>query len=445
MNATRQLGLWACVALVVGNIVGSGIFLLPASLAPFGMNSVWAWLLTASGSIVLALVFAALSRAFPDAGGPQDYTRAAFGDATAFVVVWAYWVANLVGNVALATAAVSYLSNLLPGLAGAVAAPAATFGLLWVLTGVSLYGARAASRTQMATTAIKLVPLIAVIGLGIWLFATANPQLHNAHLAATPFKLGDMTAAAALTLWALTGVESAAMVACRVRNPDRNVPLASVLGAVFSAGITVIACTTVMALIPAAQLTHSAAPFADAVALFWGGTAGHAVALFAAISCLGALNGWTFLNAEFAAQLARDRLFPAAFTRVSARGAPVVALVVNAVLTSLLLATSYGKSLTAVFNFMILLSTTATLFMYLLCALALLRTLHTGALAGARGRSTGLAVAGALGTIYALWTLYGAGREAVLWGIALMVAGLPLHAFVRMRARQTAVVTAQSS
>ncbi|MBS0212523.1 MAG: amino acid permease [Proteobacteria bacterium] len=431
MNASRQLGLWACVALVVGNIVGSGIFLLPASLAPFGLNSVWAWLLTASGSITLALVFAGLSRAFPQAGGPQDYTRAAFGEATAFMVVWAYWLANLVGNVALATAAVSYLSNLLPWLAGSIAAPAATFGVVWLLTGVSLHGARAASHTQMATTVIKLVPLIAVIGLGIWLFSTGNPQLHNAHLAATPFKLGDVTAAAALTLWALTGVESAAMVACRIHNPDRNVPLASVLGAVISAGITVIACTTVMALIPGAQLVHSTAPFADAVTLFWGSTAGHAVALFAAISCLGALNGWTFLNAEFAAQLGRDRLFPAAFARVSSRGAPVIALVVNAVLTSSILATSYGKSLTAVFNFMILLSTTATLFMYLLCALALLRTLQTSAGIGARGRSVGLAVAGALGAFYALWTLYGAGREAVLWGVVLMLAGLPLHAWMR--------------
>lgn len=437
-DATRQLGLWACVALVIGNMIGSGIFLLPASLAPYGLNSVWGWLLTGAGGIALALVFAGLSRAFPQAGGPQDYTRAAFGPAMAFMVVWAYWAANLVGNVALATGAVSYLSELAPPLAGPVAAPVATFALVWVLTGVSLYGARAANRLQVVATVIKLVPLLAVVGLGAWLLARGAPELQAAQLTTTPFAIDQVTAAATLTLWAMLGVESVAVVACRVRDPDRNVPLASVLGTAATAAVYVVACTTVMALIPAGHLAKSNAPFAEVAAMFWGSNAGHAVALCAAISCLGSLNGWVFVNAEFAAQLARDRTFPPLLAQVSRRGAPTRALWINALLTCLVLATSYGKSLTAVFQFMILLSTTATLFMYLLCSLALLRLLQNRALA-ARGRATGLALVGVLGTGYALWTLYGAGREAVLWGVALMLGGLPIHGWLR---RRPAVATA---
>src|SRR5882757_10144177 len=145
MPASRPLlGFWMCVALVVGNTIGSGVFLLPTALAPYGLNSVVAWGFTASGAIALAVVFARLSRAYPQAGGPYAYVHFAFGPLTAFIVAWGYWISIWVGNVALATAGVSYLTPLLPSIAEKPGAPAAlTLLLLWTLTFVNWYGIKA--------------------------------------------------------------------------------------------------------------------------------------------------------------------------------------------------------------------------------------------------------------------------------------------------------------
>ena len=377
--------------------------------------------------MLLAVVFAGLARAFPDAAGPQDYARMAFGATTSFMVMWAYWIANLVGNAALATAATSYLGNLWPTLANPVAAPTTTLGLLWMFTAVNIHSLHAANRTQIVTVVLKLLPLAAMVGLGLWLLATGSTQLHNAKLGATPWRAQDVNAAAALTLWAMLGLESAAIVARRVHEPQRTIARASVLGTGLAAIISIIACTTVMALIPAAKLSHSAAPFADAIGMFWGSNAAHAVALFAAISCVGAMNGWLLVNSQLSSQMARSRWLPMFFARESARGTPTTSLWINSALTTLLVLANYGKSVAAVFNFMILLSTTATLVMYLICSFALLRLLQDGRLQAARGGGAWLAVVGALGALYAVWTLYGAGGSALLWGAVLLVVGLPVY------------------
>ena len=110
----RALGFWICLALVVGNTIGTGIFLLPAALAPYGANAVAGWLVTIAGCLCLAQVFAALARALPQASGPYDYIRPALGAPAAFFVMWSYWISTWVTNAAVAIGAVSYLSSLAP-------------------------------------------------------------------------------------------------------------------------------------------------------------------------------------------------------------------------------------------------------------------------------------------------------------------------------------------
>src|SRR3984885_15084080 len=169
------LGFWMCVALVVGNSIGSGVFLLPSSLAPYGLNSVVAWGVTAGGSLLLALMFAELSRAFPQAGGPYAYVNLAFGPFTAFIVAWGYWISIWVGNAAIATGAVSYLSPLLPWIADVPGASAAvTLFFLWLLTFVNWYGIRASGWVQSVTTVLKLLPLLAVAALGLFAVRPGN-------------------------------------------------------------------------------------------------------------------------------------------------------------------------------------------------------------------------------------------------------------------------------
>jgi len=422
------LGFWMCVALVVGNSIGSGVFLLPATLAPFGLNSVIAWGFTASGAIALAIVFARLSRAFPQAGGPYAYVHVAFGPLIAFVVAWGYWISICVGNVSIATAAASYLSPLFPWIAEKPGASAfMTLLLLWLLTFVNWYGIKASGWVQGVTTVLKILPLLAVGALGL-------TSLHSSSAASTlniPLSVGGVTAAATLTLWALLGLESATIPADKVANPARTIPIATLLGTVLTALICAIACTTVLLLVPPATLTQSNAPFVDLAAQFWGLGAGKLVAVFAAISAFGALNGWILLQGELPRAMANRGEFPRIFARESVHNTPGFGLCFGSALATLLILANHQKSMVSVFTFMILLSTTACLVLYALCSLALLRLQWTQQLGAARGRSVALGIVGILATAYSLWAIIGAGAEAVLWGAALLLLGVPLYYWFR--------------
>jgi APA family basic amino acid/polyamine antiporter len=429
MLASRPLlGFWMCVALVVGNSIGSGVFLLPASLAPFGLNSVIAWGFTAIGAIALAIVFARLSRAFPQAGGPYAYVHVAFGPLIAFVVAWGYWISIWVGNVSIATAAVSYVSPLLPWIAEKPGASAlVTLLLLWLLTFVNWYGIKASGWVQGVTTVLKILPLLAVGALGL-------ESLHSSSAAPAmniPLSVSGVTAAATLTLWALLGLESATIPADKVASPGRTIPIATLLGTVVTALICAIACTTVLLLVPPTTLAQSNAPFVDLATQFWGIGAGKLVAVFAAISAFGALNGWILLQGELPRAMALRGEFPRIFARESAHNTPGFGLCFGSVLASLLILANYQKSMVSVFTFMILLSTTACLVLYALCSLALLRLQWTKELGAARRGEVPLAIVGILATAYSLWAIIGAGAEAVLWGAALLLLGVPLFYWFR--------------
>jgi APA family basic amino acid/polyamine antiporter len=420
----QLLSFWMCVALVVGNTIGSGVFLLPTALAPYGLNSVVAWGFTASGAIALAVVFARLSRAYPQAGGPYAYVHFAFGPLTAFIVAWGYWISIWVGNVSIATYTVSYLTPLLPSIAEMPGAPAAlTLLLLWTLTFVNWYGIKASGWVQSVTTVLKILPLLAVVLLGLF-------SLHASNLAASttiPLTVSGTTAAATLTLWALLGLESATIPADKVANPARVIPIATLLGTVATALICAIACTTVLLLLPAATLANSNAPFADLATQFWGVGAGKLVAVFAAISGFGALNGWILLQGELPRAMAMRGEFPRIFARESSRSTPGFALCFGSALATLLILANYQKSMASIFTFMILLSTTACLVMYALCSAALLRLQWIGQLGAARKGSAALAIVGVMATAYSLWAIIGAGAEAVAWGAALLCLGVPLY------------------
>jgi APA family basic amino acid/polyamine antiporter len=405
------LGFWMCVALVVGNTIGSGVFLLPASLAPFGLNSVVAWGFTASGAIALAVVFARLSRAYPQAGGPYAYVHVAFGPLVAFIVAWGYWISIWVGNVSIATAAVSYLSPLMPWIAEKPGASAlVTLLLLWLLTFVNWYGIKASGWVQAVTTVLKILPLLAVAALGLASVrsSTAGAALH------IPLSVSGVTAAATLTLWALLGLESATIPADKVSSPGRTIPMA-----------------TALLLLPPATLAQSNAPFVDLAAQYWGIGAGKLVAVFAAISAFGALNGWILLQGELPRAMAIRGEFPRIFARESAHSTPGFGLCFGSAMATLLIVANYQKSMVSVFTFMILLSTTACLVMYALSSLALLRLQWTRELGPARGGSLPMAIVGVFATAYSLWAIVGAGAEAVLWGAALLLAGVPLYYWFR--------------
>ncbi|HEU0276386.1 MAG TPA: amino acid permease [Rhodanobacteraceae bacterium] len=425
----RQLGLVMATALVLGNMIGSGVFLLPASLASYGGFSLIGWSISAVGALLLAGVFYRLAKRAPRAGGPYAYSRAAFGDCIGFLVAWTYWVSGVVGLAAIAVACASYLSVFLPAMGahplyGALAALAA----IWVVTVVNIVGVSQAGALQVATTLLKLLPLVALALFGLFHF---NPQLLavGPH-AGSPWHAINISVAA--TLFAFLGVESASIPAGHVRDPEKTIPRATLLGTAIAA-IVYIACTAaVLGLVPAAELAQSQAPLALAGRLLWGGWTSWLIAGAAAISCFGALNGWSLIIGQFPQAVARDGLFPRCFGHESARSTPTVGLLVFAAITSVMVLANYSRGMVAMFTFLVLLTTLGSLIAYLFSAMAdVVLAQRSGRPLPVRDTALALLAFG-----FMLWAVIGAGTEAVHWTFVLLLVGLPLYVWMALRARR---------
>lgn len=429
------LGFWACLALVIGNMIGSGFFLMPATMAPFGWSGVLGWVATTIGALCLAIVFGSLARALPKAGGPYAYSRAAFGPFTAFLVAWSYWISIWVGNVAIATAVVAPLATIFPGILPF--SVIITLGLVWGLTAVNCLGVRGTGGIQMVTTILKFVPLLAVVVLAAILLGSGQtenvPPFRPSALGIT----GEtgIAAAAALTLWSFLGLESATVPAEKVENPRRNIPRATLIGTAITGLIYLFACSSVALLMPADELASSGAPMADFIGQYWGGPAATAIALFAAIAAFGALNGWVFLQGEMPWAMARDGVFPSWLAKVSRRGTPVRAHIVASLLVSIVLLMNQSRSMPDLFGFLILLATSATLVAYLACALAALRLRVGGALMPVF----------AVAALFSLWAIWGAGGEAMLWGAVLLASGVPIYLIMQWPGRRFRLRTSGNS
>lgn len=433
----RQLGFWMCLALVVGNMIGSGVFLLPASLAPYGLNSIFGWIFTASGGVLLAVVFAALARAYPQAGGPYLYPRVAFGECCGFVMAWGYWMSVWVGNAAIAIGSVAYLSELVPAIKHTRGAPAlVSVALIWILTYVNWRGVKQVGIFQLVTTVLKLMPLLAVIILAIVLLGRADASLIKVE--PQPFTISAVTAAAILTLWPLLGLESATVPAENVIDPERNIPRSTLWGTIVTALIYVIACSAVILLIPGSQLQSSSAPFADVIRLFWGDWAASMLALFAFISGFGALNGWILIQGEMPRVLAKEKIFPQIFAHESRYQTPDYSLLITSTLVTIVMLMNYSGSMVSVFTFIILVSTSAYLVMYLFCSLAAFKLAWRGDM-GVHGRKMmALLAVAMLAALYSAWTLWGAGAEAFWWGTGLFALGVPLYFLMKWWQRRSA-------
>lgn len=426
----RQIGFWTCLALVIGNTIGSGIFLIPAALAPFGWNAIYGWAITIGGALCLAYVFASLARLMPAAGGPFDYIAAAFGPMAGFFVMWSYWISQWVTNAAIAIGLVSYMSPFAPEFfARPLVGPAIAIGIVILITCIAIRGVRAAGAVQITTTVLKILPLAAVIlTVFIVLGSGDSSAATSANVAPTAIALPAIAGAAALALWPIQGFESGSVPASRVIDPGKTIPRAILVGTFVVGVLYILVTLAVFLLLPSDVAANSTAPLADLISSVWGTGAGQLVAAFAMISALGALNGWVLLQAEVQLVLAERGLFPKIFARLNRAGMPVYAHLLGCALAVSLIAMNMSSGMIQIYTFIILLATVAVLVLYLAGALTMLALL-------ARGQAKGavLTAAAGLGTIYAVWSFYGAGLEASLWGAALLATGIPVYFVMRWR------------
>ncbi len=429
----RGLGFWAVLALCVGNMIGSGIYLLPATLAPLGTNQLFGWLVTIGGATCLAVVFARLGARLPLAGGPYAYVQAAFGPFAGFAAAWSYWTLLWAGNGAIAVAVVSSLSLIMPGIGQTAGLPALlAVGCVWLLTLVNIRGVRGAGDVTMVTTALKLVPLAALIGLAVWLQLTGVPHTVQP---AVPIAPGAIAAAAGLTFWGFLGLESATVPADKVENAARVVPLATLVGVVLTGVVYLGISLAFWAYMPQDQAAASPAPVADFLGAHFGGRMASVVALFAAISAFGALNGFILLQGEMPWAMARGGVFPIWLAKEGPRGTPVRAHVVSSALVTVITLLNYGRGMGDLFETIASVSLAAGMLAYLMSMLAAIRLLPGEPL---------IALVALAGAAFIVWATWGLGAQAIGLGGAFVLAGLPVYALVR-RGRAAPVTPAAAS
>lgn len=431
----RQLGLWMATSLVIGNMIGSGIFLLPASLAPYGGYGIVGWLITAAGALMLAVVFARLARRIPRAGGPYAYARAGFGDFAGFFIAWGYWISTIASVAAIAVAFVSYLTVFWPALGQSpTVAALVALAAIWVLSLLNASGVRNGGVAQLITTVMKLIPLLAIGILGL-LYIEADSFALT--LGEGQTRVGSINATVALTLWAFLGLETATIPAENVKDPTRTIPRATVLGTVLTAIVYILSTVAVIGIVPNTVLASSTAPFADAGRMIWGGWAFYLMGLGAIISCFGALNGWILVQGQIPMAMAKDGVFPALFARTRTDGTPAVAVLLSSVFVTILLLFNYTGTLVELFTKTILLATLTAVVPFVFATMAEWRFVLAGSAAGSAGTATRPSVGSLLITLgafaYAMWAVIGAGQETVYLGFVLMLAGLPIYVWLRRR------------
>jgi APA family basic amino acid/polyamine antiporter len=417
-----------CTALVVGNVIGVGVFLLPASLAPFGLTALTGWLITVVGCIFLAISFAYLARAFPHDDGPYGYTKRAFGDGAAFTVMWCYWVSTWVTNATIAIGVVGYLTVFIPVLNSRPWLPPVTaLSLLWFFVLLNLRGARAVGGTQIVTTAVKLLPMFGVICLGLWVLLT-DPSAYRSHVITSPASLSDLSSVSTLTLYAMLGIECATIPACRVRDPERIIPLATVIGTILTAVVYIGVSIVPMLLIPQTALATSNAPIADVFVRVLGARSGEVVAMFVVIGGLGALNGWTMILGDVTQTIARHGHFPQYLAKENRHGAPTGALVLTGVVASIMLLSNYSQSIGNLFIFLSVVVTAANLPVYVACALAIVVIGKRDGVGAALRKPTAMILMAAVcAALYCAWVSIGIGIKPLLWTIGLGAVSAPLY------------------
>lgn len=419
----KKLGLGALTALVAGNMIGSGVFLLPSNLAQLGSLSLLSWIFTTLGTMCIALVFCHISTFVTKTGGPYAYAETGLGRVIGFQTAYCYWIAIWVGNAAIALTGVGYLAVFFPALADPFLAAMITICFVWLFTLINLRGVESAGIIQLVMTILKLIPILLVIVFGWFYFQwdyisssvnVTSPEVSNYSV---------ITQAATLTLWAFIGVESATIPSESVDNPRRNIPLATLIGTGIASAAYILSSTVIMGMIPNEILSVSTSPFADAAEIIFGDWGKWVIAAGAVISCFGCLNGWILLQGQIPMAAADDNLFLKIFSKRNKSGVPYYGIIITSVLISLLLFFTISPNLVEQFKMIILIATLANLIPYLYTPVAEL------VIKNFQMRKLKIVIS-ILAIGYSFWAMIGAGQEVLSLGALLVMSSIPLYLLV---------------
>jgi APA family basic amino acid/polyamine antiporter len=425
----NKLGLWTSTSLVVGNMIGAGVFLMPAALAAYGGISLLGWVFSTIGAILLAKVFSNLSKLMPQAdGGPYAYSRRGLGDFAGFLVAWGYLVSIWCTNAAIAVSLVSALSTFFPALAtNSLLAVVTGLGSIWLLTWINTQGIVTSGKLQLVTTVLKILPLILVAAGGLFFIRWEN---------FLPFNTGGksdfaaISATATYTFFAFLGLECATIPSGSVDNPGKTIPRATMLGIGVTAVIYLVGTISIMGMIPGKDLQHSVTPFTDAAVIIWGSSARYWVSAGIAIAAFGALNGWILIQGQMPYAIAKDKLFPPVFRKENKKGVPARGIVISSIFVSMLMFMNYTKGLVEQFKFLILLTTLSVLVPYLFSTASYMIIRIQNRYLKTDTQKIPAIILASLAFLFSIWLIVGSGQEIVYWGFILLMSGIPFYVWI---------------
>ncbi|MEO6347977.1 MAG: amino acid permease [Aquaticitalea sp.] len=433
-SGPQKIGLITTISLVVGNMIGVGIFVLPAALATYGSISLLGWVFTSAGALILAKIFSNLSKIVVNkSGGSYAYTREAFGDFIGFLIAWGYWISCWVGNGAFSIAVVGALSFFFPILeTNSIYQVCIGLGLMWLFTWINTKGVKTSGKVQVVTTALKLLPLFFVIIVGVFFINFENFPAFNL---TGQSDISTFPMVAALTLYAFLGIECGTIPAENVENPEVNIPRGTMIGSVLTAITYILGTIVLFGILPTDILKSSAAPFAIAAKLIAGNFGGYFVAIGVIISGLGVLNGWILVTGQIPMATAKDGLFPRIFKKENKNGAPATGLIIGTILSSIVLLMNFTEGLVDQFKIIVEITVFSSLIPYFFTAAAYILLLINDKLHIHNWIKT--FVLGSLGMAFSLWAIYGSGKTTVFYGFLLVLAGIPFYLIMKWNQKKS--------
>ena len=427
-NLKKDIGLFMATMLVCGNMIGSGVFMIPATLAEVSgpLATILAWILTTIGSILVAISFANLGSKFPETGGAYQYVKEAFGEFAGFLSAWLYWNGSWIGNTAILVTLTSYSAAIFPVLNNPLYSIIYSSLILWAVTILNIVGVKQAGKIQSFTTVFKIVFFALFI-----IIAFLNFDKNNL-IPLVPKNKGleTISLAATTTLWAFIGLESATVAAGEIRDPEKNVKRSTIYGLIISAVIYLLISIASMGAMPNEVLAKSTAPLTDILTRSLGNSVGVIISAIVVVSILGTTIGWILATARVAYAAGQDGVFPKIFGKVSSKyNTPAYSLIISGVLVNILLLTNYQKSMVSAFSFITILATLSYLPVYLLSVSAEIMIMFRDEKEISIGKFIGKSIIPLLAFIYTLWTIYGSGAETVMWGFILMLLGIPFYIY----------------
>jgi arginine:agmatine antiporter len=419
------MGLTQATMLVAGNMIGTGVFLLPVNLAHVGGIAIFGWLIATLGVAALGLTFAKLGELNPQAGGPYAYARDFLGPYAGFQTNYVYWFGNWIGNIAIAVAAIGYLAELVPGITHPPGSVLATAALIWLLTFANILGPRVVGALETWTMALALIPILAIALLGwIWF----NPDTFMAGWNVTgESNLHATSRAASMALWAYMGIESAAVSAGVIENPSRNVPLATLIGLGLAAVVYVLSSSVIMGIVPNEELRTAHAPFAEAARLVIGSAGAIVIAVCAVLKSVGSLGGWMLLVGQSAQAAADDGMFPRVFARLNKNGVPGLGLVIVGVLMTIVLFATVSPTVADQFSRIVDLAVILIIVPYVYSAVAIVKVIYDKQLP--RKTFQLYKWIALIAVVYCLWAVVGGDPDTVVHAMVALLISVPLYPF----------------